>query len=277
MPRVRKPIVGSDLKSYKRIPFGPEIAAQMPCYRTPRGWTHRRHILSQHFLREAWNAMASDLNLAWLRKVAACVVKVKERLPLDQTTMDEVLRMQLFASEILRSMNDNECNLFVDDGGENSGIGAFSHTMEALLIELLEMDRGNVTFHSAKGRIVNQLEASQGSWGQNARDHFAFVKTVAIPQLKQSQSYDDLVAWLEDLQYSTDLDLDKADGAHARIRAAISFRRDFLQFKNRKRRDTGEFARLICDFVTPDSWGMPEGSPHKRRRISSFAVIDGVR
>jgi hypothetical protein len=102
MPRVRKPIVGTDLKSYKRIPFGPEIAALMPCSRTLRGWTHRRHIISQHFLREAWNAMAHRLTLSWLKEVAADVVQVEERLPLDEIAMTEDKRKQLFASEILR-------------------------------------------------------------------------------------------------------------------------------------------------------------------------------
>lgn len=218
-----------------------------------RGWTHRRHIISQHFLREAWNAMAPKMDLSWLKSVAATVVRVPERLPADSDAMSDGLRARYFASEILRWMNDNSRNLFVEDGGENSGIGAFSHTAENLLAEVLALDWTSVAFGTAKQTVVQKLKSSEGSWGQAAKDHYAWIKEVAIPLVESSSDYDGLVEALEDVQFSTDLDLDKAADQRLKNVETLYLRAEFLRFKEGEKTRLDGFGALIRRFVSGPS------------------------
>jgi hypothetical protein len=249
MARKRKPIVGEDLKSNKRIPFGPEIIELMPCSWVNGGWTHRRHIISQHFLRDAWNVMADRLTLDWLKQVADMVVQVKARLPKDSEAMSDTLRKQYFASEILRWMNDNPRNLFVDDGGENSGIGSFSHTMDSLLSGVLELDWDTTSFLVARNAVVTKLENSSGSWGHLAKEHYEWIKGVGLPLLEDAPDYDSLVAVLEDLQFSTDLDLDKTQDQRLKNVETLYLRAEFLRFKEGAKTHPRTFAALINRFV----------------------------
>jgi hypothetical protein len=252
--RKRTPIVDAELKSNKRIPFGPEIAQRLPCtFVYGRGWTHRRHIISQHFIREAWNTVAPRMTLPWLKELAADVVRVPERLPKDSEAMSDGLRARYFASEILRWMNDNERNLFVEDGGENSGIGAFSHAAEGLLADVLDLDWDSVAFGTAKQAVVQKLENSEGSWGTAAKEHYAWIKTVAIPLVADTTSYDQLVEALEDVQFSTDLDLDKTEDMRLKNIETLYLRAEFRRFIAGEKTQKSSFGDLVRRFVNGSS------------------------
>lgn len=187
--------------------------------------------------------------MVWLKELAADVVRVPERLPKDSEAMSDQLRARYFASEILRWMNDNERNLFVEDGGENSGIGAFSHTAEGLLAGVLDLDWDSVAFDTAKQAVVQKLESSEGSWGRSARDHYTWIKTVAIPLVKAAANYDELVEALEDVQFSTDLDLDKTEDMRLKNIETLYLRAEFLRFIEGEKTQTSSFATLVRRFV----------------------------
>jgi len=255
MARMRIPIVDSDLVSRKRIPFGPEIINALPCSWTQRGWTHRRHIISQHFLRGAWNAMAPqilDWGMQWLREVGHRVSPA--RLPPPAHAICENYRMRIYASEILRSMNDNKKNLFVEDGGENSGSGSFAHDMEDLLKRLSHDDwstqQSTQHFIHVRHVVAEEVERKSGSWGHAAKEHYKSIKEPALVLIRGADSYEALVTAVEDLAFSTDFDLDKTEFARLSTETMWVFRNRFLAFAERRATSLVAFGQLIVDFCS---------------------------
>lgn len=187
--------------------------------------------------------------MVWLGKVAEHVVMVPARLPSTSKAMDQTLRMRVVASEILRWMNDNPNNLFVDDGGENSGIGSFTHDMEAILGSLENLNWSQNSFNDIKGDVLEEIGKRSGSWGRVAKEHYASIKPTAIALVKDAECPEDLVSVVEDLAFSTDFDLDKADASKDKNMLLWKVREGFLAFAKEENKNLLEFGELIVEFV----------------------------
>ena len=194
--------------------------------------------------------MADQWTLYWLKEVASKVVKNKDRLPPDSEGIrNPNLHMQRFASEILRAMNDNSGNLFLDDGPENSGIGSFSRKMDTLLVLADALNSANEKFITVRDTIVERLKESKGNWGTLAMEHFEGNKALVVPLLEGTTDYDALVKLLEDLQFSTGLDLDKAENQKIKNPKMLELHAEFLRFTEGKDKMILRFADLIVRFV----------------------------
>ncbi|AGC43306.1 hypothetical protein MYSTI_01977 [Myxococcus stipitatus DSM 14675] len=237
--RKRKYLVNEHLISESRIDFREAFKQGMPSHKDSSGnWLHRRHVIPQHLLREAWNE-------AVIRNKPdkKALLKLGAMLGLSGDFKNE----QLLASAILYTINENPNNLFLAEGTPNSAIGALAHS----LLDLAEK-YGKVTpTRSNLMGLLAEFEKirSPPKWGAAVGKMVKSIIQTYLPLLTDATSLPEAINLVEDLADTANLDLDTtAQGLGRQNGKAIALYQKFQQWVQNKG-NWDAFILLLQEFM----------------------------
>ncbi|QSQ17609.1 hypothetical protein [Myxococcus landrumensis] len=219
--RKSKYLVNEHLLSESRIDFREAFKQSMPSHKDSSGcWMHRRHVIPQHLLREAWNeaVIRNKPGKKALVALASC-------LGLSGDYKNE----QALASGILYTINENPNNLFLAEGTPNSAIGALAHLLRDLAAKYSKL----APLKSNLAGLIEEFSQvrSPPKWGAAVGKMVKNIILTYLPLLQDAKTLPEAINLVEDLADTANLDLDTtAQGLGRQNGKAIALYQKFQQW-----------------------------------------------
>ncbi|WP_338868678.1 hypothetical protein [Myxococcus stipitatus] len=219
--RRTKYLVNEHLLSETRIDFREAFKQLMPSHKDSTGcWMHRRHVIPQHLLREAWNE-------AVIRNKPDKKALAKLAMALGMT--GEYKNERQLCSAILYRINENPNNLFLAEGPPNSAIGALAHALRDLADKYSKKAPTMSNLTALLGEF--ELVRSPPKWGKPVGKLVKSIILTYLPVLQSADTLQEAINLVEDLADTANLDLDTtAQGLGLQNGKAISLYQKFQQW-----------------------------------------------